>query len=101
MKIKNVAKEKEEWLANGYQVFSYDREKMIKDTMEEPEWIHFGSGNLFRAFQAVFCDKLLDKGILNKGIILVGGRNSELIDRYYRDFDNLHISSRAFARTRA
>ena len=92
MKIKDVVKEKEEWLAKGYQVFSYDREKMIKDTMEEPEWIHFGSGNLFRAFQAVFCDKLLDKGILNKGIILVGGRNSELIDRYYRDFDNLHIA---------
>ena len=92
MKIKNVVKEKEEWLNKGYQVFSYDREKMIRKTKEEPEWIHFGSGNLFRIFQALYCDRLLDKGILDKGIILVGGRNSELIDRYYRNFDNLHIA---------
>ena len=92
MKLINVEKEKEKWIAKGYEIFSYDREKMIRETLEEPEWVHFGSGNLFRVFQALFCDRLLDKGILNKGIILVGGRSSELIDQYYRAFDNLHIA---------
>ncbi|MBQ6560369.1 MAG: mannitol dehydrogenase family protein [Erysipelotrichaceae bacterium] len=92
MKLEDVTKEKELWIRKGYEIFSYDREKMITETKEEPEWVHFGSGNLFRAFQAVFCDRLLDEGVLDKGIILVGGRNSELIDRYYRAFDNLHIA---------
>ena len=72
MKLINVINEKEEWLKKGYEVFSYDREKMIEDTRKDPEWVHFGAGNLFRAFQAVFCDKLLDEGVLNKGIIAVG-----------------------------
>ena len=57
MKLVNVVGEKEKWLSKGYEVFSYDREKMIKETKENPEWVHFGVGNLFRAFQAVYCDK--------------------------------------------
>ena len=92
MRLINVSNEKQEWLSKGYEVFSYDRKKMIEETKADPEWVHFGSGNLFRAFQAVYCDKLLDQGILEKGIILVGGRSSDLIDRYYRAFDNLHIA---------
>ena len=92
MKLINVINEKEEWLKKGYEVFAYDREKMIEDTRKDPEWVHFGAGNLFRAFQAVFCDKLLDEGVLNKGIIAVGGRDSQAIDDYFRRFDNLHIA---------
>lgn len=92
MKLVNVVGEKEKWLSKGYEVFSYDREKMIKETKENPEWVHFGVGNLFRAFQAVYCDKLLDQGILTKGITAVGGRDSTAIDDYFRKFDNLHIA---------
>ncbi|MCR4632642.1 MAG: mannitol dehydrogenase family protein [Erysipelotrichaceae bacterium] len=92
MKIVNVNKERQAWLDQGYQVFSYDREKMIRETREAPEWLHFGVGNLFRAFQAVFCDKLLDEGVLNKGIIAVGGRDSAAIDDFFRRYDDLHIA---------
>ena len=27
-----------------------------------PRWIHFGAGNIFRAFPAVLVQKLLDEG---------------------------------------
>ena len=92
MKLINVIQERNKWLDKGYEVFSYDRQKMIQDTRRDPEWVHFGAGNLFRAFQAVFCDQLLDQGILNKGIIAVGGRDSQAIDDYFRRFDDLHIA---------
>ena len=92
MKLVNVVNEKEKWLEKGYEVFSYDRAKMIEETKENPEWIHFGAGNLFRAFQAVFCDQLLDQGILTKGITMVGGLDSKAIDDFFRRFDNLHIA---------
>ena len=92
MKIVNVNKERQAWLDKGYEVFSYDREKMIRETRQDPEWVHFGAGNLFRAFQAVFCDKLLDEGVLNKGIIAVGGRDSAAIDDFFRRYDDLHIA---------
>jgi len=92
MKLIDVERQRDLWIEKGYEVFSYDREKMIKETRKDPEWIHFGSGNLFRAFQAVYCDRLLDQGVLDKGIILVGGRSSDLIDRYYRNFSDLYIA---------
>ena len=92
MKLVNVEKEKELWLEKGYEVYSYDREKMIKNTRKHPEWVHFGSGNLFRAYQAAFCDKLLEEGINDKGVIVVSGRSSGSIDTYYRDFNDLYIS---------
>lgn len=92
MNLVNAEKEKELWAEKGYEMYSYDRAAMINRTKAEPEWVHFGSGNLFRAFHSVFCDRLLDEGVLDKGIILVGGRNSAVIDDYYRKFDNLHIA---------
>ncbi len=92
MKLISVCKEKELWREKGYHVFEYDRDAMIEETRKEPEWVHFGSGNLFRAFQAAFADRLLEEGILDKGIIVVGGTSSKNIDTYYRDFDDLHIT---------
>ena len=83
MRLINVSNEKQEWLSKGYEVFSYDRKKMIEETKADPEWVHFGSGNLFRAFQAVYCDKLLDQGILDKGIILLfADINDSFVDQF-------------------
>jgi fructuronate reductase len=92
MKLVNVVNEREKWIEKGYEVFSYDRAKMVEKTRKDPEWIHFGAGNLFRAFQAVFCDRLLDQGVLDKGITIVGGMDSAAIDDYFRKFDDLHIA---------
>ena len=92
MKLTDVWNEKQQWLDKGYEVFSYDRCEMVRRSIAEPEWVHFGAGNLFRAFQAVYADELLDAGILTKGISAVGGRNPQIIDTFYRDLDNLHIS---------
>ena len=92
MKLINVQHEKQNWLDKGYEVYSYDRNKMITETVEEPTWVHFGSGNLFRAFEAVYCDKLLDKGIIDKGLIVVSGRKGSDIDTYYRAYDNLYVA---------
>ena len=92
MKIKNVIKNKEKWLNSRYEVFSYDRQEMIEKTRKDPEWIHFGCGNLFRAFEAAYCDKLLDEGALEKGVIAVSGKDSDIINTYYWALDNMYIA---------
>ncbi|MBR4470118.1 MAG: mannitol dehydrogenase family protein [Erysipelotrichaceae bacterium] len=92
MRLINIDKEREQWLSKGYEVYSYDRKKMIEETRKDPVWIHFGSGNLFRAYQADFCDRLLNQGVINKGVIVVSGRSSSGIDTYYRDMNDLYIS---------
>ena len=42
----------------GYRVPKYNRKKMVTKTMESPFWIHFGAGNIFRAFQANVIEQL-------------------------------------------
>ena len=42
-------KNKEAW--KGYKLPAFDYEKVKKNTLERPQWIHFGSGNIFRIFR--------------------------------------------------
>ena len=82
-------KEKEIWRAKGYQIPEYDLEKVVNDTKENPYWLHFGAGNIFKAFQANVVQNLLNQGILDRGIIAVG--NAESIEKVSRPHDELNI----------
>ena len=82
-------KEKEAWRAKGYRIPEYDLEKVVKDTKENPYWLHFGAGNIFKAFQANVVQNLLNEGILDRGIIAVG--NAESIEKVNRPHDELNI----------
>ena len=42
-----------EWEAKGYKLPQFDREAVTASTKENPFWIHFGAGNIFRAFQVL------------------------------------------------
>ncbi|NLC93858.1 MAG: mannitol dehydrogenase family protein, partial [Treponema sp.] len=41
-----------EWKNKGYICPDFNIELVKKNTVENPTWIHFGAGNIFRAFQA-------------------------------------------------
>ena len=82
-------KEKEAWRARGYRIPEYDLEKVVKDTKENPYWLHFGAGNIFKAFQANVVQNLLNEGVLDRGIIAVG--NAESIEKVNRPHDELNI----------
>ena len=68
-----------------------DRDTMVAKTMKDPEWIHFGAGNIFRAFMADIAQTLLEKGSMKTGIIVCEGYDSRIIEKIYRPFDNLCI----------
>ena len=84
-------KNPEEWKAKGYCIPQYDRGKIQRMTRENPLWIHFGAGNIFRAFQANAVEKLLNMGETDRGIIAVEGFDYEIIEKMYRPHDNLSI----------
>lgn len=69
----------------------YDRPVMIENTVREPVWLHFGAGNIFRAFIARLQDRLLEKGGSECGIIVTETFDPEIIDRVYTPFDNLSV----------
>lgn len=79
------------WEEKGYTLPAYDREKMIKNTKENPYWIHFGGGNIFRAYHANVAQNLLNKGVLDRGIIVVEGFDYEIVEKMYRPNNNYFI----------
>lgn len=79
------------WQERGYELPGFDIEKVTKQTQENPEWIHFGGGNIFRAFPAAVCQELLNLGIMQTGIIVAEGYDYEIIDNGFDKYDNLSI----------
>lgn len=75
----------------GYICPGFDRELIRNNTNSAPEWVHFGAGNIFRAFQANLMDKLIEAGKVNTGIVVVEGFDYEIIEKMYRPHDNLNI----------
>ena len=64
-------KNRELWEAKGYRLPGYDREAMIARTRENPTWLHFGAGNIFKALHGMAAERLLNAGVLDRGIIAV------------------------------
>lgn len=81
--------EKEQWEAAGYHLPQYDHAAMVKATKENPVWLHFGAGNIFRAFQANVVETLLNDGTLDRGLIAVGGH--EAMEKLFQPHDNYTV----------
>lgn len=83
--------DKVKWESAGYRIPQFDRDEMIAKTKENPFWIHFGAGNIFRAFQANVVQKLLEGGDIDRGLIVVEGFDYEIIEKMYRPHDNYTV----------
>ena len=88
---KGITENREEWLSKGYQLPEFDIPKMVAKTNEAPEWVHFGGGNIFRAFHANLMQELLNTGACETGIIVCEGYDYEIAEKMYRPHDNLSI----------
>ncbi|NME82153.1 mannitol dehydrogenase family protein [Clostridium sp. SM-530-WT-3G] len=90
LNYKNLC-DKEFWKSRNYNIPEFNIEKMIQSTKENPVWVHFGSGNIFKAFPAMLQQKLLNEGKTDKGIVVAEGYDCEIIDAINRPCDNLNI----------
>ena len=70
----------EQLKAAGVGVPTFDREKMIKETSANPRWVHFGGGNIFRAFPAAVLQDRLDDASADVGVIMAEGFDTQIID---------------------
>ena len=84
-------KNQQEWLEKGYHLPQYDRTAMIAETRENPVWVHFGAGNIFRAFQANLAQRLLEEGAAKAGITVCEGFDYEIVEKQYRPHDDLSV----------
>ena len=87
MKLNNEAlNNRAEWEAKGYRLPEYDREAMIARTKANPTWLHFGAGNIFKALHGMAAQRLLNDGVIDKGILAV-----ERMDRGAETYDDLSV----------
>lgn len=89
--LKSLHDDRDAFLAAGYHLPEFDYDTVHKNTVEHPHWIHFGAGNIFRAFQANVAQNLLSSGVLDTGLIAAEGYDYEIIEKSYRPHDNLSI----------
>src|SRR5690554_4735261 len=90
LSIENI-KNKKAWHDAEIKLPEFDYEKVAKNTKENPVWIHFGAGNIFRGFTAVAQQKLLNEGKVDTGIIAAETFDFEIIDKIYAPNDNMGL----------
>ena len=89
--LKSLVNEKDDFAKAGYNLPAFDRDSVVKNTYERPVWVHFGAGNIFRAFQANAWQRMLNNKDADTGLIAVEGYDYEIIEKSYRPHDNLSI----------
>lgn len=89
MKLTKEGLKSAEWKSKGYSLPEFDFNNVQKNTFENPFWIHFGAGNIFRAFQANVVQNLLNEGVIDSGLVVAEGYDYEIIEKMYRPHDNV------------
>ena len=84
----DALKDRSAWESAGFKLPEFNIEKIKENTQKDPNWIHFGAGNIFRAFIANVQQNILNEGKSDKGIVVVGGESIETI---YQAHDNLTV----------
>ena len=80
-----------EWEAKGYELPKFDIQAVARKTHESPTWVHFGGGNIFRAFPAAILNDALNTGRYDRGVIVAETFDFEVIDKAYAPYQNLSL----------
>lgn len=91
LSLEGITKNRDAYLKAGYTMPQFDYEHVRQNTLKNPRWIHFGPGNLFKAYQAHAVQKLLDDGKMDTGLIAAEGYDYEIIEKSSLPHDNLTI----------
>jgi fructuronate reductase len=78
--------------AAGIKVPSFDQLEIAAKTEKNPLWVHFGGGNLFRCFHAAIAQELIDKRLMDSGVVVAETYDDEVITKAYTPFDNRFLA---------
>ena len=80
-----------EWEAKGYRIPRFDIKAVREKTAKQPTWVHFGGGNIFRAFPAAILNDALNTGQYDRGVIVAETFDFEVVDKAYKPYGNLAL----------
>lgn len=74
--------------ATDITVPQFDQKTIKEKANENPVWVHFGGGNLFRCFHAKIAQDLLNSGAMDAGVIVAETYDDGVIEQAYKPYDN-------------
>lgn len=87
----NGLQDRQAWASAGIALPTYDVARLQKKTREEPCWVHFGIGNIFRIFLGSIADDLIARGLMDTGITCAETFDFDIADKIYAPHDNLGL----------
>lgn len=88
----NSISNKSAWESAGIKLPEFDISTARETTLKNPEWVHFGAGNIFRGFICSLQQDILNRGLTDSGIIAADTFDYEIIDDIFRANDNLTLN---------
>lgn len=88
----NGLSDRDAWSRASIEIPPYDVMQVSEKAIENPRWVHFGIGNIFRVFIGGIADKLLRIGELDRGLTCVEAFDYEIVDSIYMEHDNLCLN---------
>ncbi|MBQ6221226.1 MAG: mannitol dehydrogenase family protein [Solobacterium sp.] len=85
-------KDREAFAQADIRLPGYDPEVLAEKTRQNPVWVHFGIGNIFRVFNGSIADQLVENGLMESGITCVESFDYEVLDKIYTPYDNLSLN---------
>lgn len=88
LSLKKWQEQRSEFEEAGIKLPTCDVDAVRAAGVAQPSWIHFGGGNLYRAFHAVIAQDLLDAGELDRGVAVVETFRPFTVDEVYAPYNN-------------
>lgn len=91
--LRNWMNEIEELQAAGVELPQYDVNALKEAGKKQPRWIHFGGGNLYRAFHAEIAERLANVGKLDRAVVVMETFRPFTVDNVYKPYncDSLEV----------
>lgn len=88
----NGLRDRAAWEQAGIRLPGYDVAAVSEKAVKQPQWVHFGIGNIFRIFIGGIAGGLLEQGAMDRGITCVETYDYEVADAIYKPYDNLGLN---------
>ena len=85
--LKHWQLSRDELTKMGVKLPSFDVDAARAAGARQPVWIHFGGGNLYRAFHAEIAQDVMDAGGLDRGVVVVETFSPFTVDEVYAPYD--------------
>lgn len=87
LSLKNWKDQKDEIASAGVKLPEYDVDAVKVAGKKQPVWMHFGGGNLYRAFHAQIAQTLANKGLLDRGVVVAETFRPFTLDEVYAPYN--------------